>query len=242
MAQPGSVGDKISAINAGWSFSGSVADTFDDHVSKSVPLYKEGHRLVCAISDFFVKSGSRVYEIGSSTGTLTMALAQHNAHKTGATYLGIDVEADMVAKANDKARRAGLSNVAFVADDAVALDFEPADFIAAYYTVQFIRPSVRQALIDKVYKALHWGGAFVLFEKVRGPDARFQDIATSLYNDYKLEQGYSAEEIVSKSRSLKGVLEPFSSQGNIDLLKRAGFADIMSVQKYICFEGMLAIK
>lgn len=242
MAQPGSVGDKISAINAGWSFSGSVADTFDDHVSKSVPLYKEGHGLVCAISDFFVKSGSRVYEIGSSTGTLTMALAQHNAHKTSATYLGVDVEADMVAKANDKARRAGLANVAFVADDVVALDFEPADFIVAYYTVQFIRPSVRQALIDKIYKALHWGGAFVLFEKVRGPDARFQDIATSLYNDYKLEQGYSAEEIVSKSRSLKGVLEPFSSQGNIDLLKRAGFTDIMTVQKYICFEGMLAIK
>lgn len=242
MAKTGGVGDNITAINAGWTFSGAVADTFDDHVSKSVPLYREGHKLTCAISDFFVKPGSRVYEIGSSTGTLSMALAKHNAHKEGCTYIGVDVEADMVAKANEKAQAAGLRNVSFVADDVTAMTFEPADLIVAYYTVQFIRPSVRQQLLDKIYAALHWGGAFVLFEKVRGPDARFQDIATALYHDYKLEQGYSPDEIVSKSRSLKGVLEPFSSQGNVDLMKRAGFQDIMTVQKYICFEGMLAIK
>ncbi len=242
MANTGKVGDNITAINAGWSFSGSVADTFDDHVSKSVPLYREGHKLTCALSDFFVKPGSRIYEIGSSTGTLTMALAKHNAHKADTSYVGIDVEADMVAKAQDKARSNGMAHVSFVADDVMAMEFEPADLIVAYYTVQFIRPSVRQQLIDKIYRSLHWGGAFVLFEKVRGPDARFQDMATSLYSDYKLEQGYSPEEIVSKSRSLKGVLEPFSSQGNIDLLKRAGFSDIMTIQKYICFEGMVAIK
>lgn len=242
MSKTGSVGDNITAINAGWSFAGNVADTFDDHVSKSVPLYREGHRLVCAISDFFVKAGSRVYEIGSSTGTLTMELAQHNQHKAGVNFVGVDVETDMVARANDKAKRARFANVSFIADDVVEMEFEPADLIVAYYTVQFIRPSVRQILIEKIYKSLHWGGAFVLFEKVRGPDARFQDIATSLYNDYKLDQGYSPDEIVSKSRSLKGVLEPFSTQGNIDLLKRAGFTDIMTVQKYICFEGMLAIK
>jgi len=66
------------------------------------------------------------------------------------------------------------------------------------------------------------GGAFLYFEKVRPPDARFQDIMTGIYNEYKLEQGYSPDEIIQKSRSLKGVLEPFSTQGNIDMLPRAG--------------------
>ena len=81
-----------------------------------------------------------------------------------------------------------------------------------------------------------------MFEKVRGADARFQDILTALYNDYKLRKGYSAEDIISKSRSLKGVLEPFSTQGNVDLLRRAGFEDINTIQKYLCFEGFIAIK
>ena len=81
-----------------------------------------------------------------------------------------------------------------------------------------------------------------MFEKVRGPDARFQDMLTALYNDYKLEQGYDANEIIAKARSLKGVLEPFSTQGNLDMLHRAGFVDVMTIMKYICFEGFIAIK
>jgi tRNA (cmo5U34)-methyltransferase len=38
------------------------------------------------------------------------------------------------------------------------------------------------------------------------------------------------------------VLEPCSTQGNLDLMKRAGFVDVMSVMKWACFEGFLAIK
>ena len=82
----------------------------------------------------------------------------------------------------------------------------------------------------------------VLFEKVRGPDARFQDMMVSLYNDFKLRNGFSPDEILNKSRSLTGVLDPFSTDGNLGLLRRAGFVDIMSVMKYVCFEGFLAIK
>jgi len=236
------VGDGLSADRGNWTFSGSVADSFDEHVSKSVPLYREGHELICDMSDFFIKPDSVCYEVGCSTGTLTIKLAEHNSGKPDASFIGIDIEADMIAKARDKMASLPDLNVSFVADDALTMPMEPADMIVCYYTVQFVRPSVRQALVDRLYSTLNWGGALLLFEKVRGADARFQDILTTLYNDYKLRRDYTPEEIVSKTRSLKGVLEPFSTQGNIDMLKRAGFADINTVQKYLCFEGFLAIK
>ena len=86
------------------------------------------------------------------------------------------------------------------------------------------------------------GGAFVIFEKVRSPDARFQDIVSGIYSDYKLAQGYSPEEVIAKSRSLKGVMEPFSTQGNLDMLNRAGFVDVTTIFKWVCFEGFLCIK
>ncbi len=57
-----------------------------------------------------------------------------------------------------------------------------------------------------------------------------------------MEQGYDANEIIQKSKSLKGVLEPFSSKANFEMLKRAGFKDTMSIFKFVCFEGFLAIK
>ena len=166
----------------------------------------------------------------------------HNQKKPEARFIGIDIEKDMIKKASGKATKIKGLNVSFIADDVIELEMDNADLIVCYYTVQFINTSVRQKLIDKLYSKLNWGGALLLFEKVHGADARFQDILSALYSDYKIRQGYSADEIIAKSRSLKGVLEPFSTQGNLDMLKRAGFVDINTVQKYLCFEGFLAIK
>ena len=126
--------------------------------------------------------------------------------------------------------------------DVVNYDFEKNDFLISFFTIQFIHPKHRQDLINKIYNSLNWGGAFLFFEKVRYNDARFQDIFTTLYNDYKLIMGYSPDEIINKTRSLKGILEPFSTKGNLDMLKRAGFVDITSIIKDISFEGFLAIK
>jgi tRNA (cmo5U34)-methyltransferase len=233
------VGDGLVAANSRWSFAGDVSTGFDAHVEKSVPLYHEGHALVVRLSDFFLGDKSLCYEIGCSTGKLTSALARHHEAK-GCRFVGLDVEADMVKQA--KQRCMPFDNVAIVEADTTSFEFEKADLIVAYYTLQFIHPKLRQQLVDKIFQALNWGGAFILFEKVRAPDARFQDIVTQLYIDYKLERGYSSGEIVGKARSLKGVLEPFSTQGNLDMLARAGFKDVMTAMKSMCFEGFFAIK
>jgi len=190
------------------------------------------------ISDYFVKNSSVCYEIGTSTGILSYKLANKFLNKS-AKFIGLDIEEDMINIAKEKYI---LDNLTFIKQDALNYPFKASDFITSYYVIQFVEPSRRQTLIDKIYETLNWGGAFLYFEKVRAPDARFQDIMTGVYNEYKLEQGYTAEEIMQKSRSLKGVLEPFSTQGNIDMLRRAGFVDIMSIMKFGPFEGILAIK
>ena len=238
----GSVGDGLEAGNARWSFGGQAAQQFDEHVLKSVPMYAEGHQIICDLSDFFLSEGSSCYELGCSTGELTTKLALHNKSKDTARFVGIDLEPAMIELARQKGADLELGQAEFLLDDVLQTDISNADIVVAYYTVQFIRPSERQRLISKIYNALNWGGAFLLFEKVRANDARFQDITTSLYNEYKIAQGYTPEEIFSKSRSLKGVLEPFSTQGNLDLLARAGFQDVLTIFKYLAFEGFLAIK
>ncbi len=231
-------GDNIKAQNANWKFHGEMVEHFEDHVSKSVPLYIEGHKLIENLSDYFIKEDSICYELGSSTGTLLQKIAKRNTFRK-AQFIGIEIEEDMVNKAN---RLYQATNLSFVSDDINSMAFEKSDMIISYYTIQFIHPKQRQHLFDKIYESLNWGGAFILYEKVRANDARFQDIMTNLYTEYKLDKGYSADEIISKTKSLKGVLEPFSTEGNLDLLKRAGFVDIMTVQKYMNFEGFLAIK
>lgn len=232
------VGDGIKSNKSSWSFDGLGIDGFNDHINRSVPGYLEGQQIICRLSDYFIKDDSVVYDLGCSMGNLTVKLAEHS--KKSAQFIGIDNEATMI---NEASSRKDLSeNISFLHDDVISAELSPSDLITAYYTVQFVRPSQRQDLINKIYASLKWGGAFIMFEKTRGADARFQDILTGIYNDYKLEQGYTSEEIIAKSQSLKGVLEPFSTQGNIDLLKRAGFVDYMTIYKNMCFEGFIAIK
>ena len=156
----------------------------------------------------------------------------------------MDIENDMMKLAKKKQKDLSINKTKldFINDDIVTCDFEKSDLIISYFTIQFIHPKHRQELINKIFESLNWGGALILFEKVRYNDARFQDMITTLYNDYKLEMGYTHEEILNKTRSLKGILEPFSSNANIQMLERAGFKDTCTIMKKLCFEGFLAIK
>jgi len=231
--------DGINAKNADWSFGGDAYKNFDSHVSKSVPFYEHGHEIIEELADFFLSDGSTVYDIGCSTGTLLNRLAKRNENKK-IQFIGCDPIIQMADAAREKCKKQ--KNVSIINESILDLHIEKSDLITAYYTIQFLHPSIRQDVFDKIYKSLNWGGAFIFFEKVRAPDARFQDIMSLIYNEYKFSQGYSAQEVINKSKSLKGVLEPFSTQGNIDLANRAGFIDIMSIFKFVCFEGFLAIK
>ncbi len=231
-------GDEIQKDRGGWDFNSGVAKTFDVHVKKSVPFYEEGHQIILDSSDYFIKNNSNVIDIGCSKGKLIQKLYNHHKHKEGVNYLGIDSSKEMIQYAND----INLPNTNFISRDITKAKIKKNSITILYYTLQFIDTAYRQDVIDKVYDSLEWGGALFLFEKVRAPDARFQDIMSSTYEELKIRNNFSDEEIMSKKRSLIGVLEPFSTQGNIDILKRAGFQDIASIFKYICFEGFLAIK
>jgi tRNA (cmo5U34)-methyltransferase len=231
------VGDAISADKGRWSFSGKVSKTFDEHVDRSVPFYKEGHQLIVDMQEYFLQEESVCYEIGCSTGSLTKLLSENNTNEK-TKYFGIDNVKEMIEVAETK----NIKNAEFLVEDIATYKLNNSDLILSYYTIQFIKPQLRQDVIDKIYNSLNWGGGFFLFEKVRANDARFQDYLNSSYNEFKLRNNFTESEIFSKTRSLNGVLEPFSSQGNIDMLKRSGFKDIICIFKYLNFQGFLAIK
>lgn len=234
-------GDNIKANISSWSFHGDTAKTFEAHISKSVPGYEEGQALIASYSDFFINlTPKRIYDLGCSTGNLLEKIEARHPNKS-LKYIGIDEVPKMIEIAK-KRKFIDSTKFNFECKDILSLDFKEASIITSYYTLQFILPSVRQDLVNKIYNSLAWGGAFFIFEKTRGSDGRFQDMNTHVYNEYKLRQGYNAEEIFSKTRSLAGVLEPFSDYGNYEMFKRAGFKDIEYIYTNISFKGWMCIK
>ena len=222
-----------------WSFSQKIAPFFDDHITKSVPFYKEFQWLCCEISDYFIKEKSIVYDIGCSTGAFTRKLSDNHIDKKNLKIYGIDIVKEMILFAKKKNHK---KNISYLLQDINKIKFKKNDFTVSFYTIQFIRQKFRQSLINKIYKSLNWGGGFFFVEKVRSYDARTQDMNNESYKEWKKTMGFSDNEINSKTKSLKGILDPFSSKGNLEMLKRAGFKDISIIGKFICFEAILAIK
>ena len=90
-------GDQIKTFTARWTFGEDVAENFDAHVRKSVPLYESGHDLTVKLSEFFVKNNSTVYELGSSTGTLIRKIADRHKDLNETRFIGLEVEQSMVS-------------------------------------------------------------------------------------------------------------------------------------------------
>ena len=221
-----------------WSFGGKIPNEFELHIAKSVPLYLEGHQIIVRLSDYFLTEGSVCYDIGCSTGNLLNKISKHSNKKKINLY-GIEKEKSMYKYAKLKIKE---KNIKFINKDFRSVLTKKSDLIISYYTLQFINPSIRQNILTKIFKTLNWGGAFIMFEKIRGNDARFDNMLNSLYLDFKEDNKLSVKDIFLKSKSLRGILEPFSDSGNLGLIKRAGFRDIQPIMQSLCFKGYLCIK
>ncbi|WP_078857367.1 methyltransferase domain-containing protein [Streptomyces sp. NBRC 109706] len=233
------VGDDIVTTNTRWSFAGSTPRHFDAHVNKSVPLYLHGHELIAKCVEFFSRPGGTIIDVGCSTGTLLASIARKPSSKD-LSLVGIDIEADMVRAARETCAR--LENVTISQGEVLSADYTDSNAVIMYYTLQFAPPEQRRLALERIYDGLVEGGGLFLFEKVLSPDARLQDMLQQLYLEFKIDNGFEPEEIYNKERSLRSVMAPQPSNDTHELLHRTGFTGVVTIQKYLFFEGILAIK
>ena len=235
------VDDFISAVPGNWRFDEQVTAGFDSHVRKSVPCYDEVQRLVVALSEFFVRDGGRVFDIGSSTGATVRLLAEAHGNKHGVRFVGIDQSISMVHEARRNCSE--LSNVRLIHQDVTTFDdFSGASLIISLYTLQFLDLQDRYSLVRKLHSDLRVGGAFILVDKVFAEHAVFEHLWNEAHWDYKRREGLSDDMILDKSRSLRGVLTPMTARANLTMLRRAGFSALDVFFKWMGFAGILAIK
>ncbi|MCM1951398.1 methyltransferase domain-containing protein [Streptomyces sp. G2] len=233
------VGDDISTVSTRWSFAGGTPQKFDTHVSKSVPLYAEGHELINRCIEFFCRRGGTIIDVGCSTGTLLERLARKECCQD-MSLIGFDIEPDMVRVARQRCM--DLENVTIRQGELQSVDYSGVNAVIMYYTLQFLPPGERQHALKQVCDGLVEGGALLLFEKTLEPDSRTQDIVQQLYAEYKLDNGFDAEEVYRKAHSLRSVMASQRSADTHDLLGKVGFTSVVTIQKYLHFEGILAIK
>ncbi len=233
--------DKVFAkpITKQFEFDEEVAAVFDDMLQRSVPFYEEAQR----ISEFFalryLKAGGRLYDLGCSTASLLISLAQKLPFE--ASLIGLDNSKAMLERSRKKISAYNLS-IELKEADILTYPYKKADVIVSNYTLQFIRPLVREELIQKIFDALEKEGAFIFSEKLISHDKRLNKELIEIYYDFKKAQGYSEFEIMQKREALENVLVPYSEEENIAMVKKAGFAHCEVIFRWANFATFIALK
>jgi len=226
-----------------FAFDDRVAKVFDDMVSRSVPMYRETQAAAIDLAGQFIQPNSRVYDFGCSTATLLLNLAQR-VEKPNVRLIGIDNSDSMLAQARKKldeteaGRRIELQCASVESDCGI----EDASVVFMAYTLQFIRPLHREAVVERIYNGLRPNGCFILIEKILGNDSLFNRLYIDLYYQYKATVGYSDKEIRQKRESLENVLIPYRIDENFELLKRCGFTSTDTFFRWFNWAGVVAVK
>jgi len=220
-------------------FDAEIAAVFDDMLQRSVPFYSEAMKLTGRFAKNYLKEGGLLYDLGCSTATTLLNIER--SLEFDASLVGLDNAPSMLEQARKKIV-AFNSKVEVREADIMSYAYENCDVVISNYTLQFIRPLVREELIRKIHSALNGGGAFIFSEKVVSPDSRLNKELIDCYYDFKKEQGYSEYEIVQKREALENVLIPYSEHENIEMARRSGFRHCECIFRWANFATFIAIK
>lgn len=234
----GPVDRDIVANEGDWAFDAQVAQSFDEHIRKSVPFYDEIQSMVLKLSEWFVRDNSVIYDLGSATGETISRLTRRYAGRN-LKFIAVDSSIDMMEQARTKVQA---ENVVFHTNDVIDENIKDADLVISLYTLQFLKIKDRRKVIRTIYQGLESGGAAIIVEKIRGESSLFEGIWTELYSDYKLRGGLTEKEILQKACSIRGIVQPLTLKENIGMLEKNGFEQVDVFFKWCNYVGMLAVK
>ncbi len=223
-------------------FSFSTVENFDEHIDKSIKGYCNLIDDTINISNYFVRDGYYVLDIGSSTGKMLSDMSRENTlnNVKNAKYIGYEIEKNFEGVSGVSKDRG--HNLNFKFGDVLDLGLQgPATFVTSIFTLQFMSYSERQRMLHMIYNTLEPGGGFISAEKVFSETARVQDIKSSLYYQYKA-LNFETDEILSKERDLRSMMNLKRESEVINDLRDVGFTQVETFWKNYNFVGFLGIK
>ena len=218
----------------GFRFDAEVVRVFPDMLDRSIPGYASIVRQSGLLAARFARPGAAVLDLGCSLGASALAMRAALAGPKSADIEihAVDSSAAMIARArevvaeDERATPAGTSAPRIVLHEADLVDFPlPAcSVVALNFTLQFVAPAARAALLARIGAALVPGGALILSEKVRFADPALDALHVDMHHAFKRANGYSATEVARKRAALEDVLVPDTLGDHRARLREAGFA------------------
>ena len=220
-------------------FDEDVARVFPDMLKRSIPGYAASIEAIGSLAARFVKPGTRCYDLGCSLGAATLAMRQ-GARTSDIDVIAIDTAQAMVSRCREAT--ADDERIEVVQNDIRDVDIDNASMVVLNYTLQFLPPEDRDAMIRRIADGLNPKGLLVLSEKVIDEDPEMEALLFDLHHEHKRRNDYSELEISRKRTALENVLIPETISDHRRRLSEAGFRHIAVWLRYFNFVSIIAIK
>jgi SAM-dependent methyltransferase len=169
---------------------------------------------------------SVVLEVGCGVGAQTLILAQRSPD---ARFISIDVSAESIAKAKEKADAAGLTNVKFEQADIFALPYEAQSFdhvFVCFVLEHLSHPYKALAILKKLLKA---GGTITVIEGDHG---------SSFFHPDNLAARAAIESLIKMQEQAGG--NALIGRQLYPLMAQAGFDDVRVSPRVVYVDGSRA--
>ena len=197
-------------------------------------------QMIGLIARMYGQDNTNYYDLGSSTGAISLAIALNNKHQKN-TFFAIDNSEEMVIKCKQNLE-SKIDNLQATCADINQIHIENASIVVLNLTLQFIDVNDRSNLIKKIYEGLNPGGVLIISEKIHFEDKETQDQITNLHIDFKKENGYSELGIANKRQAIENVLITDTKAIHIERLKDSGFKDTSCFFQCLNFVSFLSVK
>jgi tRNA (cmo5U34)-methyltransferase len=223
-------------------FDAQVAGVFDDMIHRSVPFYSEIIGRQVQLIERFYQTGTVLYDLGCSNGNLAIRLGRHEGAQPY-RMVAVDRSAPMLATFQKRLADCRLrQHITLQCEDIRRISIENASVVVLNFTMQFVPPQDRDALMAQIHHGLVTGGILLFCEKITHGDAGMAELQRSFHFAFKREKGYSDLEISRKREALEKVLIPESLESHLQRLDRAGFTAMDVWLKWFNFVALIAIK
>lgn len=234
-------------------FDEEVTEIFDNMAVRSLPMYTEINRIHAELVAEVVPLSSypKVLDIGASTGMLFRTICNqlqipcHVAPKSFRGY-AVDNSAAMLRKLKET-----FPWVITAETDIRYLKFQTLgymDVVNMMYTLQFVEPQYHTAVLQSCFDILNPGGLFLLAHKESGGcDFRvggrpYDSIMTDLYLKFRLDNGYTWQEIEAKTQALRNSMWPMERGMIEEQLHEVGFRCVVETTRWLQFASYMAIR
>ena len=225
---------------ADFRFDQDVVKVFDDMVRRSVPGYDSMIQMIGLIARMYGQDNTNYYDLGSSTGAITLSIALNNKSKNN-QFFAIDNSKEMVEQC-EKNLHNKVDNLQAICDDINQVKINSASIVVLNLTLQFIDVNLRSNLIKKIYDGLESGGILIISEKIHFDDELTQNHITKLHIDFKKENGYSELEIANKRQAIENVLITETKEQHLNRLRDCGFVETSCFFQCLNFVSFLSVK